>query len=145
MKEKKQAQNVAFNTINELLRFLPEDQFEIVEALRELVFSTLKGVEERLSFNVPFYRLHKGICYIWPGAVSRGSKTWEGVEFGFNYGYLLADEANYLDRGTRKQVFNKRFFLPSQINKELLNAYLLEAAENDDLMYREKIIKARRH
>lgn len=130
--------------MSDLLTFLPEDQLEIVEALRELVFSSVEGIEERLSFNVPFYHLRKGICYIWPGAVSWGSKTWEGVEFGFNYGYLLADEANYLERGNRKQVYNKRFFSPSEINVELLTAYLLEAAENDDLMFREKMSKARR-
>ncbi len=144
MKEKKQAQNVAFNTMSELLAFLPDDQLEIVEVLREMIFSTLDDAKERLSFNVPFYSLRKGVCYIWPGAVSWGSKTWEGVEFGFNYGNLLADKANYLERGSRKQVYNKRFFSPSEINVELLSAYLLEAAENDDSMYREKMTKARR-
>lgn len=144
MKEKKQAQNVSFDSFSELLNYLPEDQLEIVEALRELIFSTLKGVEERLSFNVPFYRLRKGICYIWPGAVSWGNKTWEGVEFGFNYGYLLNDEAQYLERGNRKQVYNKRFYSPKEINLELLSAYLLEAAELDELMYREKMVAARK-
>lgn len=144
MKEKKPAQNVNFNSFSELLAFLPEDQLEIFEILREMVLSTVDGIEERLSFNVPFYRLRKGICYIWPGAVSWGNKTWEGVEFGFNYGYLLADEANYLDRGNRKQVYNKRFFSPSEINLELLSAYLLEAAEMDELMYREKMMKSRK-
>lgn len=123
----------------ELLKFLPESQLEIVVSLRELVFSTLPSIEERLSFNVPFYRLRKGICYIWPGAVSWGNKTWEGVEFGFNYGYLLADKANYLDRGNRKQVYNKRFSLLKNINAELLSAYLIEAAELDDMMFREKM------
>ncbi|MBI1227862.1 MAG: hypothetical protein GC192_21700 [Bacteroidetes bacterium] len=144
MKEKKQAQNVNFNSFSELLAFLPEDQLEIFEILRELVLSTVDGIEERLSFNVPFYRLRKGICYIWPGAVSWGNKTWEGVEFGFNYGYLLADEANYLDRGNRKQVYNKRFLKSADINLELLSAYLLEAAEMDELMYREKMMKSRK-
>lgn len=144
MQEKKQAQNVAFNSMGELLNFLPEDQLEIVDALRELVFTTVDGIEERLSFNVPFYKLRKGICYIWPGAVSWGNKTWDGVEFGFNYGYLLADEVNYLDRGKRKQVYNKRYYSPKEINRELLSAYLLEAAELDEMMYREKMSAARK-
>ena len=137
-------QNVAFRSVGELLAFLPEGQFLITEVLRELVLGTLPNVQERLSFNVPFYRLHKGICYIWPGAVSWGSKTWQGIEFGFNYGNLLADEANYLERGTRKQVFNKRFFSPEEINVELLSAYLLEAAEIDEMMFREKMSNARK-
>lgn len=117
---------------------MPDHQLEIVEQLRELVISTLPDAKEKLSFNVPFYRRHKAVCFIWPGAVSWGSKTWEGVEFGFNYGNLLADEAGYLDRGTRKQVFSKRFFSAIEINEPLLRSYLLEAAEVDDLMAIEK-------
>ncbi len=144
MKDKKQAQNVSFKSVAELLAFLPDDQLEIVETLRELVFTTIDGVKERLSFNVPFYRLHKSICYIWPGAVSWGSKTSLGVEFGFNYGSLLADEANYLERGSRQQVYNKRFLAPQVINAELLSAYLLEAAEIDEMMQREKMANARK-
>ncbi len=137
-------QNFAFRNVGELLAFLPEDQLLITDVLRELVFTTLPDVQERLSFNVPFYRLHKGICFIWPGAVSWGNKTWQGVEFGFNYGNLLDDEANYLERGTRKQVFNKRFFSPEEINAELLSTYLLEAAEIDEMLYWEKMAKARK-
>ena len=131
-------QNVAFRSVSEVLDYLPENQLAIVERLRELIFECIPGVEERLSFNVPFYRKYKGICFIWPGAVSWGSKTWEGVEFGFNYGSLLADEANYLEKGSRKQVFSKRFFSTDEINEELLRAYLLEAVEIDELMEREK-------
>lgn len=140
----KEVQNVKFNSMDELLGFLPEDQLEIVETLRGLIFDTLPGIKEKLSFNVPFYKLHKGICYIWPGAVSWGSKTWQGVEFGFNYGNLLADEANYLERGNRKQVHNKRFFSPKEIPHEILTAYLLEAAEIDELVFREKLSNQRK-
>lgn len=142
--EKKKMQNVSFRSVGEMLDFLPENQLELVERLRELVFECIPGVEERLSFNVPFYRRHKGICFIWPGAVSWGSKTWEGVEFGFNYGNLLTDEANYLDKGTRQQVFSKRFLSPDEINEELLRAYLLEAVEIDELMERERISRKRK-
>lgn len=144
MTPKKQAQNVSFNTVGELLAFLPEDQLLITETLREMVVSTVPNIKERLSFNVPFYSLKKGICYIWPGAVSWGSKTWQGVEFGFNYGNLLADGANYLLRGNRKQVYNRRFHSLEEINTDLLAEYLLEAAENDEIMYREKMMNARK-
>lgn len=144
MKEKKQVQNVSFKTVGEVLAYLPEDQFEIVEVLRGLIFDAVPDIMEKLSFNVPFYRQHKGICYIWPGAISWGSKTWQGVEFGFNYGNLLADETNYLVRGDRKQVYNRRFFSPEEINTGLLTEYLIEAAEIDELMHREKLMNARK-
>ncbi len=131
-------QNVKFNSMGELLAFLPENQLLLVEHLRELIFECVPGIKERLSFNVPFFSKHKGICYIWPGAVSWGSKTLDGVEFGFNYGYLLVDENNYLDRGNRKQVFSKRFHAVEEIDDEILRAYLFEAVENDEIMFREK-------
>lgn len=137
--EKKKMQSVAFRNMGELLTYLPEHQLVIVEKLRDLVLECIPGVEERLSFNVPFYRKYAGICFIWPGAVAWGSKTWEGVEFGFQHGNLLADELNYLDRGNRKQVFSKRFFQMKDINEEVLRAYLLEAAEVDELGYMEKM------
>jgi len=142
-KEKKKMQSVAFRNVGELLDYLPEHQLVITEKLRELVFECLPGVEERLSFNVPFYRKYAGICFIWPGAVAWGSKGWDGVEFGFMYGNLLADEINYLERGTRKQVFSKKFYRPEDISEDLLRAYLFEAAEVDELKYVEKMKKAR--
>ena len=131
-------QDVRFESMAELLEFLPEDQLELLQHLRELIFQTLPDIKERLSYNVPFYKKRKGICYIWPGAVPWGNKNWDGVEFGFNYGYLLTDEVGYLDRGNRKQVYTKRFASVDEINDEILREYLLEAAELDELMYLEK-------
>lgn len=136
--EKKRMQCVDFKSIGDLLDYLPEDQLVIVERLRELVLECVPEAKEYLSFNVPFYKRHKSICFIWPGAVAWGNKTWEGVEFGFAYGNLLSDEAGYLERGKRKQVFSKRFFSPDDIDEDLLRAYLLEAAELDELMRMEK-------
>lgn len=137
-------QNVSFRSVSELLRFLPEDQLLIVERLREIVLDTLPDTKEHLGFNVPFYRRYKNLCFIWPGAVSWGSKTWQGVEFGFTYGNLLADKAGWLDKGNRKQVFSKRFLQVPDINEDLLRAYLLEAYELDELAYREKLMRNKR-
>jgi hypothetical protein len=143
-KEKRQMQNVQFRSLGELLDYLPENQLAIVERLRELVFECIPQVEEHLSFNVPFFRKNKLICFIWPGAVSWGNlKTWEGVEFGFNYGYLLADEAGYLDRGTRKQVFTKRFYSLKDLNEDILRDYLYEAAILDEEAGRKRRAKGK--
>lgn len=136
--EKKRMQHVNFKTVGELLDYLPDDQRELVERLRELVFESIPAVEERLSFNVPFFKKNLNICHIWPGAVDWGGKTWAGVEFGFSYGNLLADEVQWLERGTRKQVFSKRFFKVSEVPEDLLRAYLREADELDELLFLEK-------
>ncbi len=139
-------QNVQFRSVGELLDFLDPERLEMVELLRELVLETVPGVEERLSFNVPFYRRYGALCFIWPGSVSWGSTVWEGVEFGFNNGHLLADEDRYLDRGKRKQVFTKRFFSVHDVkmNIERLRALLMEAAEVNELLQMEKMQRSRK-
>jgi hypothetical protein len=139
-KEKRPMQNVHFQSVGELLDFLQGEQLEMVEMLRELVFECVPDVEERLSFNVPFFRRYGALCFVWPGAVSWGSTVWAGVEFGFNNGHLLADEDNYLDKGSRKQVFTKRFFSAQEVrvNTDKLRMLLLEAAEVNELLHMEK-------
>ena len=139
-------QNVRFQSVGQLLDFLDPERLEMVELLRELVLETVPGVEERLSFNVPFYRRYGTLCFIWPGSVSWGSIVWKGVEFGFNNGHLLADEDRYLDRGKRKQVFTKRFFSVQdvQMNIDRLRALLLEAAEVNELLHMEKMQRSRK-
>lgn len=139
MEEKRKMQSVSFRNLDELFGYLPENQLVIVEKLREIVLECIPGAEEYLSFNIPCYRKNKSICFIWPGAVAWGSKTWEGVEFGFSYGNLLADTAGYLDRGNRKQVYTRRFYRPEEINEDLLRAYLFEAVEIDDMQRRKRL------
>ena len=142
--EKKKMQSVDFRTVGDVLDFLPEEQAEIFMRLRDLVLECVPDVEERLSFNVPFYRRYRGICFIWPGAIAWGSKTWPGVEFGFNYGNLLTDAAGWLDKGQRKQVYVKRFYSLREIPEDLLRAYLLEAVEVDELLEQERKMRKKR-
>lgn len=127
-----------FPNIEAMLAYLPEDQLEIVDLLRNLVLETIPGVKEKLSFQVPFYSKHSTICLIWPGAVPWGSKTREGVELAFNKGYLLHDPYGYLEKGSRKQIFNKRFFKPEDIQESILRQLLLDAMELDLMLYQEK-------
>ena len=139
-------QNVQFRSVGELLDFLDPESLDMVELLREMVLETVPDVEERLSFNVPFYRRYGALCFIWPGSVSWGSTVWEGVEFGFNNGHLLADEDRYLDRGKRKQVFTKRFFSVHDVkmNIDRLRTLLMEAAEVNELLQMEKMQRSRK-
>ncbi len=137
-------QSVDFRNVRELLDFLPDDQLEIVERLREIIFKCLPEIEERLSFNVPFFKKHGDVFFIWPGAVPWGSKNWPGVEFGFSHGNLLADRAQFLEHGQRKQVFSKRFFSVNEIPDDLLRAYIFEATEIDEMLFMEKMKRKRR-
>lgn len=126
-------QNVSFQTVEEFLEFLPDDELKIVTVLRELVLSCMPDACEKLSFNVPFYKRHKTVCFIWPASVLWGKrKTYIGVRFGFANGYLLQDEIGYLDKGARKQIYWRDFTSVKSIDIDLLKAYLFEAIMLDD-------------
>lgn len=96
---------VRFATVQELLDFLPYDERALLIQLREFIISEAPDLKERISFNVPYYKGRRDVCFLWPASVLWGkTKTYEGVRFGFSYGVLLSDPSGYLERGTRKQV-----------------------------------------
>ncbi|MCB0628295.1 MAG: DUF1801 domain-containing protein [Saprospiraceae bacterium] len=142
--EKRKMQSVSFAGVGEMLAYLPEDQLLITERLRELILECLPGVKEKLSFNVPFFSIHKNVCFIWPGAIPWGKTTWEGVELGFSYGHLLHDPGEYLYHGTRKQVYSKRYHTLEEIDEEVIRHFLLESLELDELIFREKMMNRRK-
>ncbi len=131
-------QNVSFKNVDELLEFLPEDELKIVALLRKIVFHCIPDIEEKISYNVPFYKRHFNICYIWPSAVQWGNVRLSGVQFGFNKGYLMQDEINWLEKGNRKQVYYKTFHSVKEIDIELLKTYLFEAAYTDEKISKKK-------
>jgi hypothetical protein len=124
----KKMQNVSFDSVEEFLEFLPEDELKIAELLRKIIFSCIPDCIEKLSYNVPFYKRHSGICFIWPSSVNWGGMKQRGVRLGFMKGYLMLDEINYLDKGDRKQVYWRDFYTIKDIDIELLKAYIFEAA-----------------
>lgn len=126
---KNKRQNVQFKSIEEFLDFLPENELEMVNYLRSIVLDCIPNVREHLAFNVPYFKRHSNICFIWPSSVLWGKKkTYEGVRFGFTKGNLLPDDLNFLDKGSRKQVYWKDFTNLSAIEVDILKMYLYEAA-----------------
>ena len=126
-------QPVKYASVEDMLDHLPEDELEITLALRELVFECIPGITERLSYNVPFYKKHKGVCFIWPGAVKWGSKRmYEGVRFGFNLGTSLIDEHGILNKGDRKSVAYFDVQDLRNLPVDILKSYLYEAAILDE-------------
>jgi hypothetical protein len=122
-----------FKSVEEFLEFLPPDEFQIVEYLRNLIFNLVPGVTEKLNYNVPFYKRNKNILFIWPSSVLWGNKkSYSGVRLGFTNGYLMNDEINYLDKGDRKQVYYKDFSSIKEIDVDVLKAYLFEAVLIDE-------------
>ncbi len=135
-------QNVSFKSVEEFLDFLPDDELKIVELLRSLILNCIPEVTEKLSYNVPFYKRHKSICFIWPSSILWGTrKTYTGVRFGFAKGYLLQDESNYLDKTNRKQFYMMDFNSVNEIDIDLFKSYLFEAVRIDEQMHNGTIKK----
>ena len=139
MSPKKKIQNVSFNSIDDFLEFLPDEELVVVEALRQIVFECIPDFEEKLSYNVPYYKRFSNICFIWPASVKWGKdKSYEGVRLGFVNGNLLQDELNYLDKGNRKQVYWRDYITIDDINAELIKMYLFDAISVDEIRFKEK-------
>ena len=118
-------QPVDFQDLDDLYAYLPADELTMVKALRELVYQCIPEIKEKLSYNVPFFRVRKTICFIWPGSVPWGG-TFEGVQFGFAKGHLLAD-SSYLEAGKRKYVRIKTFRSLNEIDFDKMRELLFEA------------------
>lgn len=131
-------QPFSFKTLDDFLEHLTEDELEIVQVLRELIFECIPEVKEKLSYNVPFYSKHKRICFIWPASVPWGNHKQEGVRLGFANGNLMNDDIGYLDKGERKQVYTKDFMSVKEIDVDIVRAYLFEAALIDEQIKRQK-------
>lgn len=119
-------QPIDFQDLDDLYAFLPEEELQMVKILRQLVYECIPEVKEKLSYNVPFFRVRKNICFIWPGSVPWGG-TFEGVQFGFVKGHLMLNEDGYLDAGKRKFVRTRVFKSPREIDIEKMRSLLYEA------------------
>ena len=131
-------QSVNFASVDEFLDFLPDSERAIVDVLRELILESIPNCQEKLSYNVPFYYRHYRMCFIWPPAVLWGSKPIPSVEIGFCYGNLLNDEANYLERGKRKQIYMKTYQNVNEIDVDMIRSYLFDAVQVDDELHLQK-------
>jgi hypothetical protein len=139
MKKPVKMQDVSFRSVDEFLDYLPADELKITERLRKLIFDSVPGITEKLSYNVPFYKMNKGMFFIWPSAVLWGkTKSYKGVRFGFQQGFLLTDDADYLDKGDRKQVYYRDFLSLKDIDSDLLRTYIYEAAIIDAQFKKQK-------
>lgn len=82
--------------VDHYVEALPVEQQQLVVRLRQLILSTIPGVEEKLSFKIPFYHYHGMFCYINPAK--------EGIELGFCRGKDLIEAFPQLEQKGRAIV-----------------------------------------
>lgn len=124
-------QSVKFESVEDFLNYLPDNELKIVEALRSMMFECIPDVKEKLSYNVPYYYRFSRVCFIWPGSVPWGKVPKEGVELGFCKGHLLADPS-YLNIENRKQVYIKTFYSIKEIDWSVTRQLIYEAVVIDE-------------
>lgn len=123
-----------FNSLVEFFDFLPEEERRITLSLRDLIYETLPEIKEKLSYQVPFFKLNKNICFIWPAAILWGNKkSYDGVRMGFSYGFQLIKKYNNIDLADRKQVAYLHFSSLPDVEKQhnLVRNLLLESRNFD--------------
>lgn len=125
-------QPVNFKDVEDLLLYIPKDELNIVNGLREAILDLIPGCTEKLAYNVPFYYRNTRICFIWPASVPWGNVPLNGVQLGFCYGYLMNNGFEWLEKGNRKQVYSKTFYSIKDIDFEMVKIHLTEALEVDN-------------
>jgi hypothetical protein len=135
-------QDVAFKNVSDFLNYLPKDELEITNFLRQMVLEIMPHAKEKLSWNIPSYSINKSICFIWPASVKWGKKeTYVGVRFGFMHGNLLNPANTYFDLGKRKMVSWRDFKSITEIDAEILKATIYEAMFVDEQFSKMKPMK----
>jgi uncharacterized protein len=83
-------------TVDAYIDTLVPEKAVLVQAIRQLISSLVPGIEERLSFKIPFYHYFGMFCYINPVP--------EGIDIGFCRGKDLVHEFPQLEAKGRAMV-----------------------------------------
>ena len=130
---------ISFDTVDDFLEYLPDDERRIVNTLRKIVLDCMPEGKEKLAYNVPFYYQHKRVFYIWPSSIPWGKIKETGVvEFGFCQGIKIEDEIGFLNKGDRKEMASVKFRSLKEIDLDLLRSYIYEALFIDEQLAKEK-------
>ncbi len=127
-------QPIKFNSVDDFLGYLPDNELKIVEVLRHIIHDNIPNCTEKLAYNVPFYYRNSRICFIWPSSVPWGNVKLKGVQLGFCNGYLFNNNIQWLDIGDRKQVYSKTFSDVKEIELDMIKYYIFEAVDIDNRM-----------
>lgn len=124
-------QKLSFNDLGEFLDYLPENELQVVEELRRIIYDCIPEIKEKLSYNVPFFSLKKSLCHIWPSSIPWGNIPDNYVALGFKNGHLMPDPFNKLEQGSRKFIRVMYFKDMDEIDVEMVRFYVFEALNLD--------------
>lgn len=106
--------------VDEYIDNLSENQQAIAEQVRRLLFSLVPGIQEKLSFKIPFYHYFGMFCYLnsIPG----------GMDLGFCRGKDFAGEFPSLELKGRAIVASVSLFSVKDIKQKEVREIIVAAA-----------------
>lgn len=112
-------------TADDYIESLPENKKELCSLLRSLVLENVPGIQEKLSFKIPFYHYFGLFMYL--------NNTEEGIDVGFCRGKDLLSEFPQLELKNRAivatvEIKNKKDI----IEKRLRELIVAAAVWNED-------------
>lgn len=106
--------------VDEYVENLPDERRELCQLLRELIFSLVPEIEERLSFKLPFYHYFGMFMYL--------NNTRDGMDVAFCRGKDLVELFPQLHTKGRAIVATVLITKKADIHSQQLKEIILTAA-----------------
>jgi hypothetical protein len=106
--------------VDDFIDALPDERRVICEKIREMIFALVPAIEERFSFNLPFYHYFGMFLYLRNAA--------EGITVSFCRGKDLVDLFPELSSNGRAIVASVCITTASEIHSKQLQEIILTAA-----------------
>jgi hypothetical protein len=106
-------------SVDEYIESLPDNKRAICELLREMILENVPGIEEKLSFKIPFYHYFGMFMYL--------NNTKEGIDVAFCRGKDLLNEFPQLSFKKRATIAtisinNKKDIVSFQLREIIVTA-----------------------
>lgn len=106
--------------VDEYIFNLTTEQQAIADKVRQLLLTLVPGIQEKLSFKIPFYHYHGMFCYI--NAIPNG------IDVGFCRGKDFAAEFEHLETKGRAIVASVALYTVKDIQQKQLHEIIVTAA-----------------
>lgn len=118
------------NPVDVYIDALPMERKALAEQLRHTIHALVPGVQEKLSFKIPFYHYFGMFCYINP--------VKDGIDLGICYGKRIAADFEHLEVKGRAIVATVRLHTLKDIELKQVAEILATAAIDKEAMTKEK-------
>lgn len=118
-------------SVDEYIESLPDGRRGICELIRELILSNVPGIEEKISFKIPFYHYFGMFMYL--------NNTKEGIDVAFCRGKDLLEEFPQLNIKNRATIATVNIQTKNDIAKVSLRELIVAAAAWNEEAKRLKI------